>query len=92
MLEMARQELPESSGTDAGQLRSSDFERWRVLTVMDAHCTVFLNLVCAALICGQSKPDFSGTWKLNAVESSFSDKRASAPDLLVWTYDTRPTT
>jgi hypothetical protein len=52
---------------------------------MDAHRTVFLNLVCAALICGQSKPDFSGTWKLNAVESDFSDKRTSAPDLLVWT-------
>ena len=52
---------------------------------MAAHRTVLLNLVCAILICGQNKPDFSGTWKLNAVESNFSDKRTSAPDLLVWT-------
>jgi hypothetical protein len=52
---------------------------------MNAHRTVFLSLVCTTLVCGQSKPDFSGTWKLNAVESSFSDKRTSAPDLLVWT-------
>jgi hypothetical protein len=47
--------------------------------------TVLLSLVCTAFISGQSKPDFSGSWKLNAAESEFSDKRTSAPDLLVWT-------
>ena len=32
----------------------------------------------------QTRPNFSGTWKLNAAESDFSDKRIAVPDRLVW--------
>jgi hypothetical protein len=52
---------------------------------MNLRRAVWLSLVCAVLLSGQGKPDFSGTWKLNAGESDFSDKRTSPPELLVWT-------
>ncbi len=44
--------------------------------------TLFL-LVCTALF-AQSKPDFSGKWKLNRAESDFSDPRATIPDRLTF--------
>ena len=54
----------------------------------------FRGLLCLSLILSagawsQTKPNFSGTWKLNPAESDFSDKRAAVPDALVWKIQQR---
>lgn len=51
---------------------------------MHDHGRLLLSLFCAAVCCAQSKPDFSGVWKLNPAESKYDDKRAAVPDRLVW--------
>jgi hypothetical protein len=37
----------------------------------------------------QTKPNYSGTWRLNVAESDFGDKRIALPDSLVWTLQQR---
>ena len=41
--------------------------------------------ILATIATAQQRPNFSGTWKINVAESDYSDKRASAPDRLVFT-------
>jgi hypothetical protein len=52
---------------------------------MNTRRILLLLLACAAVALSQNKPDYSGTWKLTAEESKFSDKRTRAPDRLTWT-------
>lgn len=48
-----------------------------------------LFLLVGGCACAQTKPNFSGTWKLNVPESDYSDKRAAVPDSLVWKLEQR---
>jgi hypothetical protein len=52
---------------------------------------VALALLCIAAYpaSAEEKPNFSGRWKLNVAESSFTDKRAPPPDSLLWTLEHR---
>jgi|ERR1051326_3981206 hypothetical protein len=52
---------------------------------MNRRWSFYFGLFCTEHMLAQSKPDFSGVWKLNTPESNFSDKRLAAPDRLVWT-------
>lgn len=52
---------------------------------MDSRRAICLYIILWPLAWTQTKPNFSGTWKLNVTESDYSDKRAAVPDRLVWT-------
>ena len=54
--------------------------------IVTAKRLLFLSLLITSLW-AQTKPNFSGTWKLNVAESDFSDKRAAVPDRMVWTLE-----
>lgn len=43
----------------------------------------YLLVAVAGIVVAQSKPDFSGTWKLNLAESDYSAPAASKPDELI---------
>jgi hypothetical protein len=45
----------------------------------------FILFLCAVVLSGQPKPNFSGTWVLNLEASDYSAPNTAKPDKLTWT-------